>query len=126
MATFPADWPEIEIIPIAAPIAPVSDDAMYASMSLVLLTPLSRGNVTIASTDTSLNPLVNPNWLLSSTDRQMVVQIVKRARQIAASAGFTYGPEFLPGPAVETDAQILAFVQETMGTIWHASGTCKI
>lgn len=36
------------------------------------------------------------------------------------------GGEYFPGPAVQTDAQILDTIQKTVQTVWHASCTCKM
>lgn len=36
------------------------------------------------------------------------------------------GGEYFPGPAVQTDAQILATIQKTVHIVWHASYTNKI
>ena len=37
--------------------------------------------------------------------------------------GITVGPEVLPGPNVQSDADILEFIQESVGPIHHASAT---
>ncbi|KAK5658905.1 hypothetical protein OQA88_1719 [Cercophora sp. LCS_1] len=34
--------------------------------------------------------------------------------------------EYFPGPAVQTDAQILQTIRDTVMTIWHASCTCRM
>lgn len=94
-------------------------------MAIALLTTTSRGNVTINSTDTNWNPLVSPNWLLTTADQELAVQAFKRGRQIANATGIIVGPEYLPGPTVQTDAHILEYLKRTVGTIWHACGTCR-
>ncbi len=114
LAHFPADWPELELLPLAGATSETNDSDNYASFTVAVLATTSRGNVTINSTDTSLNPLVSPNWLLTQTDQEVAVQGVKRARQIAAASGITIAPEFTPGPATETDAQILDYIQRTL------------
>ncbi|KAL8671560.1 MAG: hypothetical protein Q9168_003945 [Polycauliona sp. 1 TL-2023] len=123
LARFPADWPDLELLPLAAA-APAADSDNYASFSVALLTTTSRGNVTISSDDTNQNPVVNLNWLLTATDREVAVAGFKRARQLAAATGITVGPEVLPGAQVQTDEQILEFIRGTVGPIHHASATC--
>ena len=86
----------------------------------------SRGNVTINSTDTSDNPIVSVNWLLTSTDQQLAVMGVKRARALSASFGIADGPEVAPGPAVQTDAQILQYVLASAAASHHVVATCKM
>ena len=85
----------------------------------------SRGNVTINSTDTADNPVLSVNWLLTSTDQQLAVQGFRRARVLSDSFGIISGPEVAPGPAVQTDVQILEYLKETVGPSHHAVGTCK-
>ncbi|KAK3173823.1 hypothetical protein OEA41_007155 [Lepraria neglecta] len=125
LSQFPSDWPELELLPLAATTATVPDTDNYASVSIAVLTTTSRGNVTINSTDTNDNPLVSPNWLLTITDQELAVQGFKRARQIANATGITIGPEFSPGPETQTDAQILEYIKQNLVPIHHASATCK-
>lgn len=123
---FPPDWPELELLPLAATTATVTDSDNYFSVSIAVLTTTSRGNVTINSTDTNDNPLVSPNWLLTKTDQELAVQGFKRAREIANATGITVGPETSPGPLTETDAQILEYIKQSLAPIHHASATCKL
>ncbi|KAM0796604.1 glucose-methanol-choline oxidoreductase [Usnea florida] len=126
LAEFPTDWPELELLPLASATVATNDSDNYASVTIAVLATTSRGNVTINSTDTSLNPLISPNWLLTQTDQEVAVQGLKRARQIAAASGITATPEFAPGPTVETDAQILDYIQQSLAPIHHASATCAM
>ena len=96
----------------------------YAAVGVVLMKSTSRGNVTINSTDTSDNPVVSVNWLLTSTDQQLAIQGVRRARDLSASYGVTTA-EIAPGPAVQSDADILDFVKLTVGPSHHAVATCE-
>ena len=125
LAQFPADWPELELLPLAASTIPVQDTADYASFTIAGVAPLSRGNVTIQSTDTDVKPIISPNWLESTTDQEVAIQGFKVARDLALASGITIGQEVSPGPDVQTDAQILAFLKETAYTIHHAAATCK-
>ena len=36
------------------------------------------------------------------------------------------GPELVPGPKVQTDAEILAFIKTSVGPSHHAVGTCRM
>ena len=88
------------------------------------MTPLSRGNVTINSTNADDFPLINPNWLSSTTDQEVAVIAIKVQRELAAASGVTVGPEISPGPSVQTDAEILDFVIKTSVTMSHPACTC--
>lgn len=126
LSKFPTDWPELELLPVAAAAAETNDSDNYASFRIAVLTSTSRGNVTINSTDTNYNPLVSPNWLLTSEDQELAVQGFKRARQVAAATNVTVGPEFSPGPSTQSNAQILQYIKKTLSPFHHASSTCKL
>ena len=126
LSSFPADFPELELLPQPTTTAVTNDTDNYASIAIALLTTTSRGNVTINSTNTNDNPLVSTNWLLSDTDQELAVQGFRRAREIANATGIVIGPEYFPGPEIQTDEQILQYIRETVGPIHHACGTCEI
>ncbi len=126
LSTFPADWPELEILPIGATLVPTANTGNQAIFSVAVVAPTSRGNVTINSTDTNDNPLVSPNWLLTQADQELAIQGLKRMRQVASASGITVGPELLPGPAVQTEAELLAFARGSVSAIHHACASCEL
>ena len=126
LATFPSDWPELELLPVASAVTtPTTDSANYASLQVVLVANTSRGNVTIVSNDTMNNPKISLNWLSSTTDKQVAIAALRRGRQVAASWDITIGPEVAPGKPVQTDEEILRYLEQTFQPIYHAAGTCK-
>ena len=95
----------------------------------VLVAPLSRGNVTLRSADTSDLPIINPNWLASKTDQEMTIAIFKRIRQAFQSyamAPVVIGTEYNPGKQVQSDQDSLDYIKNNIMTIWHAACTCKM
>ncbi|KAJ5145865.1 uncharacterized protein N7515_000429 [Penicillium bovifimosum] len=137
LAQFPPDWPEAEYVSGAGYVGNVSDllasqprdGFQYASMLGVLITPLSRGNVTLKSADTTDLPVINPNWLDDEADQEVVIAMFKRMRQAFQSKDMepvVIGEEYNPGPQVQTDEQILEFIRDNVMTIWHAACTCKM
>ncbi|KAJ5874698.1 uncharacterized protein N7529_003128 [Penicillium soppii] len=137
LSQFPSDWPEAEYISGAGYIGNVSnllttqprDGYQYASMLGVLITPLSRGNVTIQSADTKDLPVINPNWLDDAADQELAIAMFKRMRQAFQSKAMEpviIGEEYNPGPEVKSDAQILEFIKDNVMTLWHAACTCKM
>lgn len=132
---FPSDWPQAEYLPLPAYLGynrnyrtgDPHDGYNYATIGASLMTPLSRGNVTINSTSMMDPPIINPNWLTAPEDVDQAIASVKRIRQIWSKMGnITIGPEYLPGPNVTTDAQILDFIRESVIEIYHAAATCKM
>ncbi|KXG50122.1 Glucose-methanol-choline oxidoreductase [Penicillium griseofulvum] len=134
---FPSDWPEAEYISGAGYIGNASnlltnqprDGYQYASILGVLTTPLSRGNVTLQSADTSDLPVINPNWFDDQADQEVAIAMFKRIRQAFQSEAMqpvVIGEEYNPGPQFQSDEQILEFIKDNMMTIWHPSCTCKM
>ena len=128
LATFPADWPELEILPFATQFTPVSanDTNMYSSVFVIDVAPFSRGNVTLASADPFINPRISPNWLVDKTDQEVCIAGFKRARQIFAATGITVGEEVSPGKEVQSDEDILSFLRQTVIPIHHACATNRM
>lgn len=91
--------------------------------------PLSRGNVSISSADTAVQPLINPNWLTHPTDQQVAVAAYKRARQAFATPVMRevlIGPEAYPGADVQSDEEILTTIKLSFNTVYHASATNRM
>ncbi|OBT56992.1 hypothetical protein VE04_03390 [Pseudogymnoascus sp. 24MN13] len=106
-----------------------NDGYQYATILATLVAPLSRGNITLTSTDTQDLPIINIPALQSPTDQQVAVASYKRVRQACASSfmqKIIIGDEYYPGASVQTDAQILEAIKGTLQTVWHASSTCKM
>ena len=85
--------------------------------------------MTLASANADDLPIIDPKWLTSSTDQAVAIAAYKRLRQAFSSQAMSsvlVGDEYFPGPAVQTDAQILETIQKTVMTVWHASCTCKM
>ncbi|KAL1962143.1 hypothetical protein VTN77DRAFT_547 [Rasamsonia byssochlamydoides] len=137
LAAFPDDWPNIEYISGPGYVGDFSnlllnqpfDGYSYGTILGALVSPLSRGNVTIQSASIMDPPIINPNWLVSDTDAQVAVAAFKRAREAFASAAMSpvvIGEEYWPGPQVSTDEEILEVIRNSLQTVWHAACTCKM
>ena len=134
-AAFPADWPELEHIPFNAAAGyqrnylkedPI-DGFNYATVSTSLVAPLSRGTVSIASSRAVDLPLIDPNFLAHPADAELAIAAVRRQREIwAAMSAITIGDEYLPGPNVTSDKDILEFIKQSLAPTWHAASTCKM
>ncbi|KAL6160585.1 hypothetical protein ACJQWK_02266 [Exserohilum turcicum] len=125
---FPKDWPEIEYIASGFP-SGSSEYPTIGAISATLLTPASRGNVTISSASIADPPVINLGWLTDPADGEVLVAAFKRIREVWGSraiANYVVGPEIAPGAAVVSDADILTFIRGAVQPIWHASSTCAM
>ncbi len=88
----------------------------------------ARGTLTLRSTDPRDHPLLRFNYLSTDQDRREWVEAIRVTRTILAQAalsGFD-GGETSPGPAVETDEQILDWVARDAETALHPSCTARM
>ena len=90
--------------------------------------PTSTGRVRLRSADPREPPSILFNYLATEGDRQEMRAAVRLTRELFAQRAFDpyLGPELAPGPGIETDAEIDAFVRARAESAYHASGTCKM
>ena len=137
LSTYPADWPDVEYFAIGGffgnfsnALLPPPNNSNYATILAGLVKPTSRGNVSLASPEFRDLPVINPNWLTTTTDQEVAIAAYKRVRQIFATEAMAPvlvnpGQEAFPGLDVaSTDDEILDLIRNTLATIWHAAGTC--
>ena len=138
LATYPADWPELEYLSLSVYLGfqensrkgDPGDGFNYASLAIALCTPRSRGTVSISSADTAVQPIINPNFLVDEADQEVAVAGYKRARQFfdtPAMRQFRIGDdEAFPGLNVTTDTEILDIIKRSYNTIYHGACTCSM
>jgi choline dehydrogenase len=88
----------------------------------------ARGSVKITSTDPRRHPALRFNYLSTDQDRREWVEAVRVARELLGQSAMApyNGGELSPGPAVETDEQILDWVAREAETALHPSCTCAM
>jgi choline dehydrogenase len=88
----------------------------------------ARGSVRITTTDPRQHPALAFNYLSTAQDRREWVEAVSVARDILGQPAFArYDTgELSPGPAVETEAQILDWVGREGETALHPSCTARM
>jgi len=98
------------------------------SMIAYQLRPDSRGQITLKSANPADPPSVYPNYLTAVTDQETIVAGLKLCRRILASSPMQpfLESEFLPGPAVQSDIELLDFARRRGGTVFHPTSTCKM
>ncbi|MGQ5635976.1 MULTISPECIES: choline dehydrogenase [unclassified Streptomyces] len=86
------------------------------------------GSVKIKSRDPRVKPALRFNYLSTEQDRREWVEAIRVARRILNQPALApyNGGEISPGPSVETDEEILAWVAGEGETALHPSCTCKM
>lgn len=117
IATFSADRPQ---------------DGLHKWSGFTLLVyqlrPESRGEIVLKSPDPFDAPAMKPNYLATETDRRTIVDGLKMGRNLLSSPHMQayVASEYVPGPGVQTDAQLLDYARNNGGTVFHPTSTCKM
>ena len=98
------------------------------SVFTCVLRPRSAGSVKLADDGTARTVLIDHNFFADERDQKILIEGVKKAREILASPDFNHlrGEEMAPGKDVQTDEQILEYLRNTTTTVYHPVGTCKM
>jgi len=90
--------------------------------------PKSRGAVTLVSADPKAPPRIQFNYLQHPDDIEGFRACVRLTREIINQVPFDEyrGEEIQPGIQVQTDAQIDAFVRQSVESAYHPSCSCKM
>jgi choline dehydrogenase len=97
--------------------------------SVCNLRPTSRGHVRISSADPRAYPAITLNYLSTPEDRKVAVDSLRLTRRIVTGtrALKPYEPEeFMPGPAFQSDDELMKAAGNVGTTIFHPVGTCKM
>jgi len=92
------------------------------------LRPTSRGATHIVSADLAESPAIEVNYLKSEHDKQVAVESFRRARELLAQPALQQfsATELEPGNAVQSDAELLAYIARTGDPVHHLAGSCKM
>lgn len=98
------------------------------SVSNVLLHPESRGEVTLRSDNPLDKPRILFNLLGTEGDRASFRRFIRLTRDYFAASAVRdmVSAEVMPGPLVESDAEIDAFVRARISTAMHPTSTCAM
>lgn len=136
---FPEDWPEVEHIATDAYISNFRfpllqqplDGKNYVTILGAMVAPLSRGNITLKSSDPLRAPAINPNWLSDPVDQEVAIAWYRRMREVFRTPAVESqleeaGVEKYPGLDVDSDDAILNLIRDSLMTVWHAASTCRM
>ncbi len=98
------------------------------SNGIAVVRPQSIGYCRIKSADPHAHPAILHNFLQSPEAQRVAVDAIRLTRRIVSGPALKrFEPEeHLPGPGVQSDDEILAYARQTVITVFHQSGTCKM
>ena len=128
-----------QLLPIYAPAeVPLTDmripvDGSIISIGILNLLPTSRGAITLASSDPAADPLIDPNYYSTNTDRVIMRAAMRRNMSaFETPEGQAVVAEEVPPsgfPALtskSTDEELDSRVRRCAGTFYHAAGTASM
>ncbi len=119
-------------------VQPISTDILGASKlhdfdgitpTVANVRPSSRGEISIVSNDSRINPKIKMNYLSTQDDRIVAAQGLKLVRKIMLETETfkKYEPEeYRPGVHITEDEELVKAGSEFTQTIFHPVGTCKM
>jgi len=124
------DRPDIQFILMPAHRVPEGRTGFGHGYGLVtvLLRPKSRGAVLLGSANPAAAPEIAAQFLSHPDDLELLLRGLKLSRRLLAAPAWdkVRGPEFRPGPDVQTDDALRNYIRNTCGTVFHPVGTCRM
>jgi choline dehydrogenase-like flavoprotein len=82
----------------------------------------------LAKEGSEFKPLIDHNFLSDPRDETVIIEALKKAREVLLSTEFdeVRGKEMAPGNSVQSDQEILEYIRRTALTVYHPVGTCKM
>jgi choline dehydrogenase len=130
-----AAWPDVQfqvthVSMLARPWFPLWRAGAGHQFTAVALSlrPAGRGEVTLRSADPFAPPRIRLGLLAADADRRMAREMLKLIRRFFATepvASLVSG-ELAPGPPVQSDAELDAYIRATIQTGAHPTSTCAM
>lgn len=130
-----AAWPDLQfqvthVSMLARPWFPLWRSGAGHQFTAVALSlrPVGRGEVTLRSADPLAPPRIRLGLLSNETDRRTARDMLKFIRRFFATqpASGLVSAELAPGPAVQSDPELDAFIRATIQTGAHPTSTCAM
>ncbi|KAI0033375.1 alcohol oxidase [Vararia minispora EC-137] len=107
---------------------PIPDEGRFFSVRMAVVTPTSRGSLSLASVNWFDKPLIDPAFLQTDFDifaMREAVKAIRRFMQAPAWNGYIEG-EYGSSARALTDEQIEAWARNQTGTVFHPVGTARM
>ena len=97
------------------------------SFGVCLLTPESRGTVTLRSNDPTAKPAIRHNFYGEPDDVERVIEGLRKGYEIARQDALApYCRELCVGAESDDDADLRAHMRRSSQVLYHPSGTCAM
>jgi choline dehydrogenase len=132
------DAPDLEILMCAGAVhshnIPLSPKLQAYQMIIILLRPTSKGSLLLKSADPWDDPLMDPSYLETKHDVEVLARGVRAAFKIAHTAPMTsitdvhasHHPELDHHISGLSDTELADVVRDRVETVYHPIGTCSM
>ncbi|CCM06044.1 uncharacterized protein FIBRA_08290 [Fibroporia radiculosa] len=109
-------------------IQPTPGTGYYLSIVTAVVSPASRGSVTLASNDPFDYPLIDPGLLSSPFDLAVMTQAIQDAQTFLSAPAWD---GYISGPAgelanVQTEEELETYIKNNGATVWHPVSTARM
>jgi len=128
-AGLPAPDLQLHVLPAPYQDQGLTDPAQRAMSVLVgLVDVASRGRIRLRSADPRHRPAIDPGYLSDDRDARALAAGLKMTREFmtAKPMAAICESELAPGAHIRSDAELLAYVQTSVVTLYHPVGTCAM
>lgn len=96
------------------------------TISPSVVRPASRGSVVLASSDPTVAPIIDVNFLACEADMRAMLSAVELCRDIGNSSAFGEfrKQEVMPGSL--TRSEMISFARNAVSTYFHPTSTCRM
>lgn len=102
-------------------------NANDGALTVANMRPLSRGTVTLNSSNPFMPPLIDPRYGSNPVDAQVLSAALRfNQRLIATAAMAPLEPDQQQPPVNATDDELLAYIGANLQTEYHSAGTCAM
>ncbi|WP_169568992.1 GMC family oxidoreductase [Sneathiella limimaris] len=136
LGIFAKSDPSLETPDLEYHVQPLSTDKLgdplhpfpAVTVSVCNLRPESRGHCHLQGLDPELQPKLTMNYLSAPEDKRIAAESIHHTRRLMKTKAVAkFEPEeFLPGPTVVDEKDIVKAVGNIATTIFHPVGTCKM
>jgi choline dehydrogenase len=100
----------------------------FITLTVALTQPESRGTIALRANDPAVPPIIRANYFEREVDASVLVAGVRLARRLATMDAYKalLGEPVDPPAAVQSDADIRAWIRRSADTIFHPVGTCRM
>jgi len=90
--------------------------------------PTSRGNVRLQSTKVTDPMLIDPNYMATDADWQVMRESMRLGLEVAGQSAFKpyHHKQVTPGPLIPSAKAMDDFIREDVSSSYHPCGTCKM